>query len=424
MKIGVVGFGAASVGFLKEIENEDVTVYEANKDVFSSSISGIRADGKLFVSSEMGGDLEEILLNSELQKDIVDFYCKVADTIPETGTQEINLDMKKDFHRFGFKLVESKFYHLGTEKLKYFLQRIYEIFLNKGINFVFGARVIDIELDHNIVKVKYIKDGTEYIEEFDRVYIAVGRSGLKLIDIISEKYPEFVIKNNTVDLGIRYELPDFVVQHLNEMLYEFKIKYQASNGLLVRTFCNNPSGYVVTEKYPNFVTVNGHSFQSKKSENTNFAILVTHTFTKPFNDPNGYGEYIVRLANILAGGRRVILQTYGDFKVGKRTKRLWNVLPTLNSDEYILGDLNLVLPHKTVKAITEFLEQLENVIPGVSNNSHLLYGIEVKFYSKKMNNNLVPNLKFIGDCSGHTRSIVHATAHGLLEYMKLKQEIQ
>jgi len=424
MKIAVIGFGAASVGFLKEVENENITVFEANKDVFSSSISGIRADGKLFVSSEMGGDLEEILLNLDLQREIINFYCKVADTIPEMGNHENSLELKKAFHRYGFKLVEAKFYHLGTEKLKIFLQSIYETFLQKGIRFVFGARVVDVGLEKNIVKIKYIKEGMEYTEEFDRVYIAVGRSGLKLVDLISTKYPELVVRNNIVDLGIRYELPNFVVQKLNDMLYEFKIKYQASNGLLVRTFCNNPSGYVVTEKYPSFVTVNGHSFQSKKSKNTNFAILVTHNFTKPFNAPNGYGEYIARLANILAGGRKVILQTYGDFKMGKRTKRLWNVFPTLNSNEYILGDLNLVLPHKTVKAITEFLEQLEMVIPGISNYSHLMYGIEVKFYSKKMNNDLVPNLKFIGDCSGFTRSIVHATAHGLLEYMKLKRELK
>jgi hypothetical protein len=422
MKIALIGFGAASVGFLKEVGNENVTVFEANKDVFSSSISGIRADGKLFVSSEMGGDLEEILSNQDLQNEIVDFYCKIAETIPETGNDENNLELKKAFHKYGFKLVESKFYHLGTEKLKLFLQRIYEMFLQKGIKFIFGARVNDLELENNIVKVKYIKDGEEFIEEFDKVYVAVGRSGLKLIDSISNKYPELVVKNNIVDLGIRYELPNFVVQKLNDMLYEFKIKYQASNGLLVRTFCNNPSGYVVTEKYPSFVTVNGHSFQNKKSENTNFAILVTHTFTEPFNDPNGYGEYIARLANILAGGNKVILQTYGDFKSGKRTKRLWNIFPTLNPDEFILGDLNLALPHKTVKAITEFLEQLEFVIPGISNPSHLMYGIEVKFYSKKMNNDIIPNLKFIGDCSGYTRSIVHATAHGLLEFMKLKND--
>ncbi|SHH15964.1 NAD(P)/FAD-dependent oxidoreductase [Thermosipho atlanticus] len=386
---------------MKNVKDEDVTVFEANKDVYSSSISGIRADGKLFISSEMGGDLDEILLDTDLQKEIVDFYCRVSNTIPETGTQEVNVNMKREFHKYGFKLIESKFYHLGTDKLKVFLKNIY----------------------NNSVKIKYIKDGQQYNEKFEKVYIAVGRSGSRLIDTISSKYPELVLQNNTVDLGVRFELPNFVVQELNTMLYEFKVKYQASNGFLVRTFCNNPSGYVVTEKYSNFVTVNGHSFHNKKSSNTNFAILVTHRFTKPFNDPNGYGEYIVKLANILAGGEKVILQTYGDFKKGKRTKKLWNVYPTLDSNEYILGDLNLVLLHKTVKAITEFLDQLENVIPGISNPTHLLYGIEVKFYGKKMDNNLVSNLKFIGDCSGYTRSIVHATAHGILEYLKLKKEL-
>ncbi|MBO8160352.1 MAG: NAD(P)/FAD-dependent oxidoreductase [Thermosipho sp. (in: Bacteria)] len=421
MKIAIIGFGAAGIGFLKNASDLDITVFEASKDVYSSSISGIRADGKLFVSSEMGGDLEEILYNIELQKEIVDFYSEYSNTVPETGKEEINIELKRAFHRSGFRLIEAKFYHIGTDKLKVFLENIYEEFVKRGIKFVFGARVVDLEILDKSIKIKYLKDNNEYVEFFDKVYVAVGRSGLKLIDLVSKKYPEILLQNNTVDLGIRFELPDFVVQELNEKLYEFKIKYQASNGLLVRTFCNNPSGFVVTEKYPNFVTVNGHSFHTKKSSNTNFAILVTHTFTEPFNDPNGYGEYIVRLANILAGGRKVILQTYGDFKKGKRTKKLWNVFPTLNSNEYILGDLNLVLPHKTVKAITEFLEQLENVIPGITNSSHLMYGIEVKFYSKKMNNNFSENLKFIGDCSGFTRSIVHATAHGIIEYLKLKK---
>lgn len=422
MKIAVIGFGAAAVGFLKEVDpSNDVVVFEMNKDIFSSSISGIRADGKLFVSSEMGGDLEEILYDKKLQKDIVDYYSKLSETEPEIGSRENIEELEKNFFINGFKLVESEFFHIGTDKLKIFLKNAHSEFSQKGIKFKFNSFVKDIEVSNNI-KIIYLdrENREEHEEYFDKVYIAVGRSGFKLIDTLSKKYPDIILSNTKVDLGVRFELPDIVVKELNDALYEFKVKFKSSNGQLVRTFCNNPSGYVVTEKYSDFITVNGHAIHDQKSTNTNFAILVTHSFTKPFNDPNGYGSYIAKLSNILAGGDKVILQTYGDFKKGKRTKKLWKVFPTLNQNEYVLGDLNLVFPSKTSQSLVEFIDNLNKIIPGIADEENLLYGVEVKFYGKKLDNNLFENLKFIGDCSGHTRSIVHATAHGILEARKLK----
>ncbi|MBM7559146.1 NAD(P)/FAD-dependent oxidoreductase [Marinitoga litoralis] len=422
MKIAVIGFGAAAVGFLKEVDpSNDVVVFEMNKDIFSSSISGIRADGKLFVSSEMGGDLEEILYDKKLQKDIVDYYSKLSETEPEIGSRENIEELEKQFFINGFKLVESEFFHIGTDKLKIFLKNAHSEFSQKGIKFKFNSFVKDIEVSNNI-KIIYLdrENREEHEEYFDKVYIAVGRSGFKLIDTLSKKYPDIILSNTKVDLGVRFELPDIVVKELNDALYEFKVKFKSSNGQLVRTFCNNPSGYVVTEKYSDFITVNGHAIHDQKSTNTNFAILVTHSFTKPFNDPNGYGSYIAKLSNILAGGDKVILQTYGDFKKGKRTKKLWKVFPTLNQNEYVLGDLNLVFPSKTSQSLVEFIDNLNKIIPGIADEENLLYGVEVKFYGKKLDNNLFENLKFIGDCSGHTRSIVHATAHGILEARKLK----
>ncbi|KAF2956356.1 FAD-dependent protein [Marinitoga sp. 38H-ov] len=421
MKIGVIGFGAAAVGFLKEIDSSnDVVVFEMNKDIFSSSISGIRADGKLFVSSEMGGDLEEILFDKQLQKDIVDYYSKLSETEPEIGSRENVNELEKQFFINGFKLVESEFFHIGTDKLKVFLKNAHKEFVDKGIEFRFNSFVKDIEINDRI-KIIYLNRETreEFEEFFDKVYVAVGRSGFKLIDTLSKKYPDIILSNTKVDLGVRFELPDIVVKELNEALYEFKVKFKSSNGQIVRTFCNNPSGYVVTEKYSDFITVNGHAIHDQKSTNTNFAILVTHSFTKPFNDPNGYGSYIAKLSNILAGGDKVILQTYGDFKKGKRTKKLWKVFPTLNQEEYVLGDLNLVFPSKTSQSLVEFIDNLNKIIPGIADDENLLYGVEVKFYGKKIDNELFKNLKFIGDCSGHTRSIVHATAHGILEARKL-----
>jgi hypothetical protein len=197
-------------------------------------------------------------------------------------------------------------------------------------------------------------------------------------------------------------------------MYEFKLKLKTRTGYIARTFCNNPSGYVITENYDDFVTVNGHAKKNEKSTNTNFAILVTHLFTEPFNDPVGYGSYIAKLTNLLAGKNHVILQTFGNFKDSKRTKKLYRVYPTLNENEYILGDLNLVFPRKTTESILDFIETLDKVVPGAANPDNLMYGTEVKFYSQKINNDFIEGLYFIGDCSGWTRSITYATAHGMM----------
>ena len=181
---------------------------------------------------------------------------------------------------------------------------------------------------------------------------------------------------------------------------------------MVRTFCNNPSGYVVTENYGDFVTVNGHSKLHEKSKNTNFAILTTVQLTEPFNDPVGFGSHIAQLANLLAGTNKVILQTYDNFVNSKRTKHLYRVLPTLKEENYILGDVNLAFPRRIAESIIDFIENLEEVIPGVANGDNLLYAPEIKFYSNKLDNQHFENLKFVGDCSGSTRSIIYATAHG------------
>jgi uncharacterized FAD-dependent dehydrogenase len=223
-----------------------------------------------------------------------------------------------------------------------------------------------------------------------------------------------------VDLGVRFELPNHIVENLNREMYEFKVQLRTASGYSVRTFCNNPSGYVVTEKYEDFMTVNGHAKLNEKSSNTNFAILVTHSFTQPFNDPIGYGSYIAKLSNILAGGDKVILQTFGDFARSKRTKHLGRVKATLPQNEYILGDLNLVFPGKTCQALTEFITSLDKVLPGIAYSDNLMYGTECKFYSNKVANNLNSNILFMGDCSGWTRSITYATAHGAM----LAQDIQ
>ena len=210
---------------------------------------------------------------------------------------------------------------------------------------------------------------------------------------------------------MRYELPNHIVEELNREMYEFKVKYKSKTGYMVRTFCNNPSGYVVTENYGDFITVNGHSKLNQKSKNTNFAVLTTVQLTEPFNDPIGYGSNIAELSNML-GGKKVILQTYSHFVDSKRTKNLYRVQPTLDANHYILGDINLAYPRRIIESIIDFIQNLDKVVPGIANPDNLVYAPEIKFYSNTLNNDSFTNLKFIGDCSGFTRSIIYATGHG------------
>lgn len=407
-KIAIIGFGAAAIGFIEKMKgsSHEIHVFEKSKDIYSSSISGIRADGKLFVSADMGGDLE---LDLDLQKKLVDYYIGHTNTNDvEEGKSFRNPEAYKKFYEKGFMPVTSDFYHIGTDQLKEVLYNIYEDFKTyKNVHFHFSETISEIKVG----KEKITLNGSAV---FDKVVVSVGRSGHKLIKTIIEEHPLLILDNTKVDLGIRFELPNHIVEELNKEMYEFKIKYRSKTGYTVRTFCNNPSGYVVTENYGDFLTVNGHSKMYQKSKNTNFAILVTVKLTEPFNDPIGYGSHIAHLTNLLAGKNKVILQTYGNFVNSKRTKHLYRVEPTLSKKEYILGDINLAFPRRIVESIVDFVENLEALIPGISSSDNLLYAPEIKFYSNKLNNDIYDNLKFIGDCSGATRSIIYASCHGYM----------
>ncbi|QKG78848.1 NAD(P)/FAD-dependent oxidoreductase [Tenuifilum thalassicum] len=408
MKIAVIGFGAAAIGLLEKLKDteHEVHVFEKSKDIYSSSISGIRADGKLFVSTEMGG---EIYIDPHLQKRFVDYYINFTDNKEvETGNSFASEVYYKKFYEKGFLPITSQFYHIGTDQLKEVLYNIYDQFSkSKNIHFHFSVEVAEV----NETAQGVIINGDD---KFDMAVIAVGRSGHKLINSVINQYPQLIRNNTKVDLGIRYELPNHIVDELNREMYEFKVKYKSRTGYMVRTFCNNPSGYVVTENYGDFTTVNGHAKMREKSNNTNFAILASLVLTEPFNDPIGYGSYIAKLSNLLAGEGKVILQTYSHFKESKRTKNLYRVHPTLDSKNFILGDVNLAFPRRIIESIIDFIENLNTVIPGVANNDNLVYAPEIKFYSNRLNNRISDRLKFIGDCSGATRSIIYATAHGYL----------
>jgi len=408
MRIAVIGFGAAAIGFIEKMKNteHEIHVFEKSKDIYSSSISGIRADGKLFVSSDMGGDLEVPI---EIQKKLVDYYINHTDNQNvETGKSFDNSEYYKTFYAKGFQPVTSDFFHIGTDQLKEVLYSIFEDFkAQPNFHFHFSEEVTEFEISEGRTQINSYG-------EFDKVVVAVGRSGHKLINTIIKKYPELVLDNTKVDLGIRYEVPNHIVEDLNREMYEFKIKYKSKTGYMVRTFCNNPSGYVVTENYGDFTTVNGHAKMKEKSNNTNFAILVTIKLTEPFNDPIGYGSYIAKMSNLLAGDNKVILQTYSHFKDSKRTKNLYRVEPTLEEEHFILGDINLAFPRRIIESIVDFIDNLDEAIPGIAHPDNLVHAPEIKFYSNKLDNQKFQQLNFVGDCSGYTRSIIYATAHGYL----------
>jgi hypothetical protein len=407
MKIAIIGFGAAAIGFIEKMKGSgnEIHVFEKSKDIYSSSISGIRADGKLFVSKDMGGELD---VDLELQKELVDFWIsKTGNGEYETGHSFRNQDYYIQFYEKGFQPIISDFYHLGTDQLKEILFHIYEDYKSlSDVHFHFNSPVSSLEVVDGGVKI-------DYNETFEKVILAVGRSGHKLVKTVISKYPKIILDSTKVDVGVRYEVPNHIVSDLNKEMYEFKVRYKSKTGYMVRTFCNNPSGYVVTENYDDFVTVNGHAKIKEKSKNTNFAILTTVQLTEPFNDPIGYGSNIAEMSNML-GGKRVILQTYSHFKNSKRTKNLYRVEPTLASSKYILGDINLAFPRRIIESIIDFIENLNEVVPGIAQPDNLVYAPEIKFYSNTLDNDQFENLKFIGDCSGYTRSIIYATAHGHL----------
>lgn len=418
MKIAVIGFGAAAIGLLEGLKNtsHEIHVFEKSPDIYSSSISGIRADGKLFVSKDMGGDID---IDLTLQKKLVDYYVNhTQDKNIETGISFGNTPFFNKFYQEGFQPISADFYHLGTDQLKEVLFNIYENFKQQPhIHFHFNYLVTSVEKSNGQIKINHT-------DLFDNVYVAVGRSGHPLIKSIIKKMPKLILDNTKIDLGIRFELPNHIIEELNKEMYEFKIKYKSRTGYIVRSFCNNPSGFVVLENYGDFTTVNGHAKIKEKSKNTNFAILVTLQLTQPFNDPSGYGSYVAKMSNLLAGQDKVILQTYQQFKDSKRTKNLYRVFPTLEKEKYILGDINLAFPRRIIESIIDFIEHLNKVVPGVANPDNLIYAPEIKFYSNKLNNELYSNLKFIGDCSGHTRSIIYATAHGYLKAKEMLDSIK
>jgi uncharacterized protein len=382
--------------------------------------AGAYSDGKLILSPEVGGFLSDLLPLADLTaliQEVDDIYQSLG-APPEThGGDPDTLELLKTKARHaGMIFIPTRIRHIGTENCQKILSRLRER-LTGHVEIRTHCRA------HRIM----VKDGAVNGVALDNeeevgarsVIAAPGRSGAAWI---REEARRLAIPSvpSPVDIGVRVEVPAPVLAPLTEVAYEAKlIYYSRTFDDKVRTFCMNPYGEVVLENLDDLVTVNGHSYTSQKTENSNFAILVSSTFTEPFDDPISYGQYIARLANLL--GQGALVQRLGDLQVGRRTTaaRLERCLtqPTLKSATP--GDLTFVLPYRYLKDILEMLEALDALAPGINHRHTLLYGVEVKFYSHrlKLSQELetpIRNLFIIGDGAGITRGLIQASASGLI----------
>jgi uncharacterized FAD-dependent dehydrogenase len=387
--------------------------------------AGAFSDGKLSLSPDVGGNLPEILgyeKTKELMGESDDIYLKFgADTSVYGLDKEAEIrEIRRKAIGANLKLIECPIRHLGTEEGYKIYSRLQEHLLSIGVVMEFKTMVMDILVEDNHVTGVLTDKGDIFTAP--EVISAVGREGADwFAHLCQERGVE--TKVGTVDIGVRVETRDEVMEFLNKNLYEAKLVYHTPTyDDKVRTFCTNPSGEVATEYYDNgLAVVNGHAYKSKelKTSNTNFALLVSKNFTMPFKTPIAYGKQIAQLSNMLCDGK-ILVQTYGDFKRGRRTtvERMCrnNLIPTLK--DAVPGDLSLVFPHRIMQDITEMIEALDKVTPGLASDETLMYGVEVKFYSNKVVvdpdfETSIRGLRAIGDGASVTRGLQQASANGI-----------
>lgn len=378
--------------------------------------AGAFSDGKYNITNDFGGTLFEYIGRQKALE-----LMKYVDTINMShggeGTKMYSTagtDLKKICLQNKLKLLDASVRHLGTDVNYVVLKNLYNE-MKDQMDFFFDTPIEKIEVTEDGYRVS-TKDNSY---DCKKCIVSVGRSGSKWMETVCEDL-QIPTKSNRVDIGVRVELPAVIFSHLTDELYESKIVYRTEKFEdNVRTFCMNPYGIVVNENTNGIVTVNGHSYDSPdlRTENTNFALLVAKHFSEPFKDSNGYGESIARLSNMLGGG--VIVQRFGDLVRGRRSnaKRIEEglVTPTLSATP---GDLSLVLPKRILDGIMEMIYALDKIAPGTANDDTLLYGVEVKFYNMEveLDENLQsrhPGLYIIGDGSGVTHSLSHASASGV-----------
>lgn len=387
--------------------------------------AGAFSDGKLSLSPDVGGHLPDILGYDkalELIRESDNIYLEFgADTNVYGVDKEAEIqEIRRKAITANLKLIECPIRHLGTEEGYKIYTRLQEHLLEKGVHMMFNTMVNNIIIEDNTAVGVITDKGVTYYSE--EIVSAIGREGSDWFShICGEHHIETEV--GTVDIGVRVEVRNEVMEFLNKNLYEAKLVYYTPTfDDKVRTFCTNPSGEVATEYYEEgLAVVNGHAYKSKeyRTNNTNFALLVSKNFTKPFKTPIEYGKHIAQLSNMLCDGR-ILVQTFGDFQRGRRTteERLCrnNLVPTLK--DAVPGDLSLVLPHRIMVDIKEMILALDKVTPGIAGDETLLYGVEVKFYSNKVVVNSdfetsVKNLRAIGDGASVTRGLQQASANGI-----------
>jgi len=382
--------------------------------------AGAYSDGKLTLSTEVGGWLNQYVSTRELQalvKYVDGVYLKfgASDRVYGCDSEKVE-EIQRQASLAGLKLVKQEVRHMGTEKCKETLRRMRKE-LNGKITFRPKTDVKALITENHLIQGVETVDGEKILGKY--LIIAPGRSGAEWLQTEAQVRGLKTV-NNPVDIGVRVEVLASVMENLTKALYEPKlIYYSRLFDDQVRTFCVAPYGEVTTESYDGVLTVNGGSYAERKTDNTNFAILVSTSFTEPFKEPIAYGKYIARLSNLLSGG--VMVQRLGDLVTGRRStpERLARSVVTPTLKNATPGDLSFVLPYRYLADVREMLQALDVMAPGVHSRDTLLYGVEVKFYSShfQLNNALetkIQNMFTIGDGAGVTRGLIQASASGVI----------
>lgn len=394
--------------------------------------AGAFSDGKLSLSCEVGGNLPD-LIGHEFAQQMIEYTDGIylsfgADKKVEgVGHDEKIKAIRLRAIQAGLKLVDCPIRHLGTEMAQELYGKIEKHLTDNGVEIIFKTECVDLIVEDGRAKgAVFLPCGKPESEKFsvsaDNVVIATGRKGAGWLEDMCKKH-NIEHLPGTVDIGVRVEVRNEVMEDVNEALYESKlIGYPEPFTNKVRTFCQNPGGFVSQENYDNnsLAVVNGHSYKNTKSDNTNLAILCSHNFRPPFDEPIPYAKKVGELVNMLADGH-ILVQRYGDILAGKRT---WqedlarsNVRPTL--PDAVAGDLTAAMPYRTLMNIIKFIEAVDKVVPGFASEETLLYGPEIKFYSNKVKmdekfNTNIEGLHCLGDSSGWTRGLMMASVMGVL----------
>ena len=394
--------------------------------------AGAFSDGKLSLSCEVGGNLPD-LIGHEFAQQMIEYTDGIylsfgADKKVEgVGHDEKIKAIRLRAIQAGLKLVDCPIRHLGTEMAQELYGKIEKHLTDNGVEIIFKTECVDLIVEDGRAKgAVFLPCGKPESEKFsvsaDNVVIATGRKGADWLEDMCKKH-NIEHLPGTVDIGVRVEVRNEVMEDVNEALYESKlIGYPEPFTNKVRTFCQNPGGFVSQENYDNnsLAVVNGHSYKNTKSDNTNLAILCSHNFRPPFDEPIPYAKKVGELVNMLADGH-ILVQRYGDILAGKRT---WqedltrsNVRPTL--PDAVAGDLTAAMPYRTLMNIIKFIEAVDKVVPGFASEETLLYGPEIKFYSNKVKmdekfNTNIEGLHCLGVSSGWTRGLMMASVMGVL----------